>query len=161
VNVRKQELRNQVGKDYLLLKSLLISPLDSGDKSKVTKVMKDFFDIQEGSGIPYTGLILLDKDKKVVNAYSIKVETDVTGIIGSSYTGIEFKGSEKSLHKVLTVYRVDGEHPMGQKGVEIAFELKRNNEFLGWLVFQMDVNSLAEGYGVDEEDLSRFHFGKP
>jgi hypothetical protein len=160
-NVRKKEMRNQLGKDYLMLKSLIIDPFINGNSLRVNQIMKDFFNIQETSAMPYTGLLLLDRDKQVAHAYSIKADTEAKGMIGSSYTGIEFKGSEESLHKVLTLYRADKEHPMGQKGMEVAFELHKNYALIGWLLFQLDVDFFEKRYDVHAEDLKSLHFKKP
>jgi hypothetical protein len=123
--------------------------------------MNNFFKIQESTIVPYTGLVLLDKDRKVFDAYSNMPDTDVFGMLGNSYAAIEFKGSETSLHKVLTLYRTDKNYPMGKKGVEIAFELRRNDEFLGWLVFQMDMDLLRKIHGIDTEGLRELQFDKP
>lgn len=120
--------------------------------------MKEFFNIQETALIPYTGLVLLDRNKKVFDAYSLKMDTETLEMAGSSYAGIEFRGSERSLHRVLSLYRADKDHPMGSKGIEIAFELNKDNQFLGWLVFQMNVDLLAKRYGLDEETLKKFQF---
>ncbi len=158
MDARKQELRNQLAKDYVLLKSLLANHLADGNKSKTSPLMKEFLDIQETSSLPYTGLVLLDEDKKVFDAYSINLATQTEEIAGSSYAGIEFQGSERSLHRVLSLYRVDKDHPMGCKGIEVAFELNKDNEFLGWLVFQMDMHLLGKRYDLDEEGLKRLQF---
>jgi hypothetical protein len=160
-DVKKDRLRNQLANDYLLLKSLLMDSLEAGDRSKTNEIMKEFFNIKEKTEIPYTGLVLLDKDKKVVNAYSMEMGADAVIAAGSSYTGIEFQGSEDSLHSILTLYRVDESHPMGHKGIEIAFEISENDYFSGWLVFQMDVDLLGKEYNVDENGLKKFQFKKP
>ncbi len=160
-DIKKLELRDQLGKDYLLLKSLLADHFEAGDRSKTNQLMKDFFNIQESSKMPYIGLALLGKDKKIFDAYSMKGGTDIEKMVGSSYAGIEFKGSESSLHRVLTLYRVDKDHPMGHKGTEIAFELMTDNQFLGWLIFQMNMELLGRKYEMDEKDLERFQFKKP
>ncbi len=62
---RKQELRNQIAKDHLLLKSLLTDPFAAKDQLKTSQLLKDFFTIQEKTSIVCTGLVLLDKEKKV------------------------------------------------------------------------------------------------
>ena len=80
---------------------------------------------------------------------------------GNSYAAIEFQGSEDSLHKVLTVYRTEKDHPMGKKGTEIAFELYKDKTFVGWLVFQMDMDSLTDTYGIDVKNLKNLQFDKP
>lgn len=157
----KQALRNQLGKDFLLLKSLLIKSFTDQDRPKTSQLMKDFFDIQEIEEIPYHGLVLLDEDMAVFDAYSIKAsKADTEKMIGSSYAGIEFQGSESSLNKVLTLYRADKEYPMGRKGVEVAFEISKEDHFLGWLIFQMDMELLSNKYKLNEEDLKKFRFEK-
>ncbi|MGD9259857.1 MAG: hypothetical protein PVG44_05385, partial [Desulfobacterales bacterium] len=107
------------------------------------------------------GLILLDTNKNVIDAYSIKVNLDTADMIGSSYTAIDFQGSKNSLHKVLTLYRSDKNYPMGKKGVEIAFELYEKDQILGWLIFQMDPDFLSKTHGIDAEGLKQFQFEKP
>lgn len=157
MDAKQQALRNQLAKDYVLLKSLLSSHFAAGDKAKTKELMKEFFDIQEVGSIPYTGLILLDTHKKVFSAYATAGQ-GADDILESSYAGIAFRGPEKSIHKVLGLYRVTKAHPMGSKGIEIAFEMHMGNTFLGWLVFQMDVNLLTKAYELDEQGLQRFQF---
>jgi hypothetical protein len=82
-------------------------------------------------------------------------------MIGSSYAAIKFEGNQDSLHKVLTVYRSEKEHPMGKKSTEIAFELYKNNAFIGWLIFQMNMDLLTNTYDIDIKDLEKLHFDKP
>ena len=152
-----QELRNLLAKDYVLLKSLLSNHFAAGDAPQTGKLMKEFFDIQDAASMPYTGLVLLDKDKKVFSAYS-RISHHPENMVGSNYAGIAFRGPENSIHKVLSLYRATEDHPMGSKGVEMAFELQWGNQLLGWLVFQMDVDKLTNTYKLDEESLQRFHF---
>jgi hypothetical protein len=159
MDASKQELKNLLAKDYVLLKSLLSNHFAAGDAPKTSQLMKEFFGLQEAASMPYTGLVLLDKDKKVFNAYS-SVSQSPDNIIGSSYAGIEFRGPENSIHKVLGLYRATKDHPMGSRGVEMAFEMQWGDQLLGWLVFQMDIEKLAKTYKLDEETLQRFHFEK-
>ena len=161
VNLRQTELSNLLAKDYFLLNSWLADPLTDQKIEAISRLMQQFFNIQQTTAIPYTGLVLLDKDKKVVNAYSTKADISARDMIGSSYAAIEFQGSEDSLHKVLTVYRTEKEHPMGKKGTEIAFELYKDNAFMGWLIFQMDMDSLTNTYGIDVKNLKKLQFDKP
>lgn len=157
MDVKKQELRNQLAKDYVLLKSLLANHFAAGDRSKTSQLMKEFFDVQENTSMPYTGLILLDESKKVFDAYS-NTETENKNMVGNSYAGIEFQGSERSIHRVLSLYRTHKDYPMGYRGIEVAFEIRKENQFLGWLVFQMDVDLLEKAYDLDEESLKKFQF---
>jgi PAS domain S-box-containing protein len=158
MDVKKQELRNQLAKDYFLLKSLLVDHFGKSDRLKTSRLMQDFFDIQETNTIPYIGLVLLDKEKKVFAAYSIKINKNIKGMVGSSYAGIVFQEIDNSIHRVLTLYRTDKEHPMGYKGIEIAFKMSRDNQPLGWLVFQMNVDLLRKTYKIDEKGLKTFQF---
>lgn len=161
VNLQQKELRNLLAKDYFLLKSRLAGPLGAQNTEAIGGVMRQFFNIQQATAIPYTGLVLLDKDKKVVNAYSAKADSSAADMIGSSYAAIEFRGKQDSLHKILTVYRSGKDHPMGQKGIEIAFELYKDEALIGWLVFQMDMDSLNHTYGMNEKNLVNLRFDKP
>ncbi|MGD9044799.1 MAG: cyclic nucleotide-binding domain-containing protein [Desulfobacterales bacterium] len=161
VNLGQTELRNILAKDYFLLNTWLADLLGSQNSEAIRQAMQRFFDIQQMSAIPYTGLILLDRDRKVVTAYSNKTNRPAGEMIGSSYAAIEFHGSEDSLHKVLTVYRSEKDHPMGKKGIEVAFELYKDNALIGWLIFQMDMGALTDTYGIDEKNLKKLHFDKP
>jgi PAS domain S-box-containing protein len=157
-SARQMQLRNHLAKDYLLLTSLLKDPIGSGNRLGIRHVMKSFFTIQKTTAPPYTGLVLLDRDRNVVDAYSIKPDTNTAAMIGSSYGDIKFQGRQDSLHKVLTLYRADKDHPMGKKGIEIAFELHRDDIFIGWLVFQMDTELLQKVHGLHAEQLEDFQF---
>ena len=161
VDIRQKELSNLLAKDYFLLNSWLADQLDGQNTEALSQVMQQFFNIQQTTAIPYTGLVLLDKAKKVVNAYSTKADISAGDMIGSSYAAIKFQGSQDSLHKILTVYRTEKDHPMGKKGTEIAFELYKDKTFVGWLVFQMDMDSLADTYGIDDKNLKKLQFDKP
>lgn len=154
-----REFRNQLGKDFVLLKSLLANHFVSKDRLETSKLMKEFISIQDISDIPYAGIILLDKNKNVFDYFDIKGKgPEDNQIIGSSYSGIDFQGSNSSMYRVLTVYRVDKGHPMGQKGIEVAFEFEHDKEMEGWIVFQLDPVALEKKYGINENDLLRFRF---
>lgn len=155
----KTEFRNQLGKDFVLLKSLLASHFKSKDRLVTHKLLKEFVSIQDISEVPYTGIILLDKNMNVFDYLDIKGDgPEESQIIGSSYSGIDFKGSNKSLSRVLTVYRVDKSHPMGEKGIEVAFECEHDNVMEGWIIFQLDPVELKKKYGITEDDLLDFRF---
>ena len=157
-DIRKGELRDDLAVNYRLLRSLLIKPFEEGERAETTLALKGFFDVQKGITIPYIGLVLLNKDKKVFDVYSIEPGVDVEEMVGSSYSDIDFEGAEDPLYKVLTLYRASKDHPMGYRSTEIAFKLYRDNNFLGWLIFQVDMELLKLKYNVDEKDLRKFHF---
>jgi PAS domain S-box-containing protein len=155
---RKRELRNQIAKDYLMLTSLLTNLFEAEDRKNAAHLLEDFFAIQDKASVPYTGVVVLDRDKKVFLAYSITPEIDAQTMVGSSYAGIEFHDSEQSKHKVLNLFRVDHNHPMGRKGIEIAFAIEKENRSLGWLIFQMNVELLKQKFGIEEKELEKFCF---
>jgi len=161
ISVKEQELRDQLAKDYLLLKSLLSEGLKAGDREKTSQLLQQALKFQHASTIPYTGVVLLDQDKKVFDAYSAKMGPETMKIVGATYAGIEFQGDDSSFHRVLSLYRADKDHPMGTRGVEVAFEIIEGGQPLGWMVFQMDVDLLQEVYGVDEEGLKKLTFESP
>jgi PAS domain S-box-containing protein len=161
VSLRQKELSNLLAKDYILLNSWLADPLSNQNTKAISGLMQQFFHIQQAAAIPYTGLVLLNKDRKVVNAYSTKANSSARDMIGSSYAAIKFEGNQDSLHKVLTVYRTEKEHPMGKKSTEIAFELYKDNAFIGWLIFQMNMDLLTNTYDIDIKNLEQLHFDKP
>jgi hypothetical protein len=155
VDQRKLDLKNLLVKDYFLLKSLLTQPLARGDRTQTTHVLREFFTLEEPKRCPYTGIVLLDAQKKVFDASSVKPGFDAQTMIGTSYTGIEFQGSEKSLFRVLVLYRVDKDYPMGRKGLEVAFDLKENERIVGWLLFQIDLTCMKANFDVDEDGLRK------
>jgi PAS domain S-box-containing protein len=155
VDIRKLELRNLLAKDYLLLKSLLTEPLARGDRAKTTQILDEFFNLQVTKQCPFYGIVLLDRQRKVFDAHSLRPGFNAQTVIGTPYTGIEFQGSEKSLYRVLILYRADKDNPMGRKGIEVAFELKENERNMGWLLFQMDMDCLKANFEVDEEGLRK------
>jgi len=161
MNMQKLELRDSLAVDLRLLRSLLVDPLEARDGEKTNEVLRGFFEGQEGGVTSYTGLVLLDKDKKVFDAYSIVPGFDSREMQGSSYGGINFEGSEGASYKVLTLYRAHKDHPMGYRGTEIAFKMLKDDQLLGWLVFQMDMDLLKRKYRLDEEGLKEFQFEKP
>lgn len=161
-DVRKQEFKSRLGKDFLLLKSLLVGELESRNRAITSRIMRDFFLIQEGDILPYNGLVLLDEEKIVFDIFNLNMDAEeMEGIVGNSYAGITFRGHEDSIHRVLSLYRVTRKHPMGIHGVEVAFKIEHDDNFLGWLLFQLDGETLEEIYDIDQESLVRFRFRGP
>ena len=124
-------------------------------------MLRQALKFEHASTIPYNGIVLLDPDKKVFDAYSPKMGPETMKTVGATYAGIKFQGDDSAFHKVLSLYRADKDHPMGTRGVEVAFEMKENGEFLGWMVFQMDTDLLQDVYGMDEEGLKSLTFESP
>jgi PAS domain S-box-containing protein len=150
-------LGSLLSKDYLVLKSLLADPLAAEDREKIHMLLKDFLDIQKGHKLPYNGILLLDMDKKVIEACLTGEKTGHEEMIGQRYGGIEFKSGEKSPYSLLCLYRADKAHPMGKRCTEIAMEMRRNEDLVGYVIFQMDMPLIEATYGLTEQDLSRLN----
>jgi hypothetical protein len=158
MDVNQSELKNRLSNDYLLLKSMLINHLETRNRSKTNQLMKDFLNVQKPDKVPYNGLVLLDKNKIVFDVYSTNTGTNISPTIQSSYKGIDFEDGKDSAPRVLTLYRADKDHPMGQKSIEIAFEMNKKNRRIGWLIFQLDLHRLKTDYGTDVSNLKQFNF---
>lgn len=158
LDARKQQLRNLIAKDYLALRSLLWRAFAGSNQAEMNQALEEFFKLQEPKETPYRGIVLLDREKKVIYAFSLQNAEQAEAMVGSSYAGIDFQQTAASVHRVLVLYRADREHPMGQREIELAFEVERNNQTLGWLILQMDMDRVKESYGADERDLRRLQF---
>jgi PAS domain S-box-containing protein len=160
VDVTKNRVRDQFAKDYLLLRSLLLDAFADNDRTRSGPVLREFFKLSESGDTIYTGVVLLDREKRVFDSFSIRSPKDDGSMVGSSYAGIEFLGADRSLMKTLVLYRADQEHPMGHRAVEVAFEIEKENQPLGWLLFQMNMETLRKNYSLTEDDLRRFYITK-
>ena len=161
VGVKGQELRDQLIKDYVLLKSLLSESMKAGDREETSRLLRQALKFEHASTIPYSGIVLLNPDKKVFDAYSPKLGPETMKLVGATYAGIEFQGDDSSSYRVLSLYRADPDHPMGTRGVEVAFKMIEDDQLLGWMVFQMDTDLLRDVYGMDEEGLKSLTFELP
>ena len=155
---RKRQFRDDLSVTFKMLQSFLGEPFQARDKAKTKHIIKGFLDVQKGVSIPYNGLVLLDENKKVFEAYSILPGFDADRMVNSSYSGIPFDQSANRPYSVLTLYRVSKQNPMGSKAIEMAFEMEKDGVFLGWLIFQVDDEKLKEEYNVDEDDLKHLPF---
>lgn len=156
-----QTLENQIYQDYLILSEKFIGFLLYGDKFNSKRVMGDFFRSRRDVDPLYTGLVLLDANKNVFASHALNENSLTQDMAKSSYNGIEFQGDGGAIHRILTLYRSDPDHPMGKKSVEIAFVLKQDDLFLGWLIFQIDPDFLMSSRGIDESALRMFQFKGP
>ncbi len=160
LNIQHQEFRTILAKDFFLLKKLLMEPLLAQDRKRASRLMKDFLKLQDPKTSPYTGLLLLDADKVVFDAYSLILGDEAKRWIGTTYGRLHFMGDPDSLHKVLVVYRRSKKYQGGEKGLEVAFEMQKGRQLVGWLVFQLDPDKLARMYGLDQEGLLDLHFSR-
>lgn len=158
---KKEVFENRIIRDSQNITKDLTEPLKAGNLAAVTNIMRTFFKNEAPEHFGIKGLIMLDRNKKVISAYSPELGEAVETIVGSSYSGIKFRGDETVAHKLLTLFRSDKENPMGAKGVEVAYEIRqKNGEITNWLIFQLAMEHLDREYGIDTKVLSGIKFQK-
>jgi PAS domain S-box-containing protein len=155
----RRELKNQLAKDYFLLHSLL-APHFSAGRAATHPVLERFAAIQDAGSLPYRGVLLVGPDKRIFDALSLKPQAGLEELVGSTYGRVKLAPDKGSVHKVLTVYRLDPASGQGRQRVELAFECRREGERLGWVVFQMDMAKLADD-GLAAGDLQGMSFRRP
>ena len=161
LDYKKEVFENRIIRDSQNITKDLTEPLKTGNLAAVAGIMRTFFDNETPKHFGIKGLVLLDRNKKAISAYSPEMGDAVETTVGSSYSGIKFRGDETVAHKLLTLFRADKEHPMGAKGVEIAYEMRQGNgEITNWLIFQLAMEHLEREFGIDTKILSRIKFQK-
>jgi len=158
IDIKQQALRDQMANDVLLLQSLLRDDLTRRETAAMDQHMREFYQVQEKTRGPYTGVLLLDPDKRVIADYPLESKARTPDAPGTSYGGISFEKIKDSPHYVLITYRTDQKHLGGKKGLEVAFEVTREDQPIGWLVLQMDVDRLENEFNADEKTLRLFKF---
>lgn len=158
---QKQAFRDNLSVDYRMLGAMILEPLMNRDRTATTRALSFFFASQEGTAIPYRGVVLLDRERRVFDALGVKGSLDREDMIGSSYARIGLEAEDSDPYTVLVVYRAGRDHPMDEKGIEAAFVLHKDKELMGWVIFQMDMDVLKRRHGLSEEDLRTFRFEHP
>ena len=148
-----QSFQDRVGKDYTVLAQKFAAASVVGDQAAMAAVMEAYFAGKDPDSFGITGLLLLDRDKKVIAAYSPKQIGETSGLLNSSYGAIQFSENEKSPHYVLKLFRSTKEHPMGTEGLELAFSIPG-----GLLVFQLDPEWIGKEFGIDGKTLKKMRF---
>jgi hypothetical protein len=152
----RRELKNQLAKDYYLLRSML-APAFAAGRERTHPLLERFASIQEPDSLPYRGVLLVDGDKRIFDAVSLRPQADLERLVGSTYGRVELAAPEGRGHRVVTVYRLEPRSGESRRRVELAFECRREGALLGWLVFQMDLAKLASD-GLDAGDLRGLSF---
>ena len=161
LDYKKGTFETRIIQDSQNITNAVTAHLASGNLEEVNGIMQAFFENESPGHFGITGLAILDSNKKVISAYSSKMRDMAAAIIGSSYSGIKFKGDETATHKILTLFRADKKNRMGTKGVEIAYEIRQQNgEITNWLIFQLEMEHLDREYGIDTKILSGIDFQK-
>ena len=148
-----------IERDRYLLESLLVEPVSGKDEEAIKSCLEDFVSKQlKGKRGIYRGIAVLDRAKRVIGAETLEGQHGPGVSVGISYSSIDFEKIPGSEHYILTVYRTDAEHPMGRKGTEMAFRIRRGARTVGWIIFQMDMEFLKKHYNIGEKALRAFRF---
>ena len=161
LDYKKATFETRIIQDSQNLSNSIVSYLAVENFTAINGIMQIYFENENPGHFGITGLAILDRNKKVKSAYSAGMRDKATAIIGSSYSGIKFKGDGEAAYKLLTLFRSDKKHRMGAKGVEIAYEIRQENgEITNWLIFQLEMDHLDREYGIDTKILSKLDFHK-
>lgn len=153
-------LQGQIAKDYLLLSTLLKDALSQDKAGQAVSRLEQFLAAQEGEQGLYSGVTLLDADKKVLASISRQPQERPAPQPGSTYANLHFEGPENSLHKLVVLYRTSPRHPGGLRSLEVALELRDQGRALGWLLLPINLDHLKERYGMEEQALAGLHFDR-
>lgn len=155
---KKQSFQQRIGKDYTTLVNQL-SPLYSlQDKAAAQKVLDNYFTNTHPEQFSIDGVLILDKNKSVVLGYTCSLpEKDFC--VDTNYSGITFSGDAKKSFKILSLYRTGTDNPRGKKGTELALEIRDSqNDVSGWMVFQLNMKTLEEEFGISDNMLYKMNF---
>ena len=159
LDYKKELFETRIIQDSQNITSAVTAHLASENLEAIDGIMQAYFENEFPELFGITGLAILDRNKKVISAYSTKTGEKATDIVGYSYSGIKFEGDEMATHKILTLFRTDKENRMGTRGVEIAYEIRQeNSDITNWLIFQLEMEHLDLEYGIDTKTLARIDF---
>lgn len=154
---RKQTFAERLAYDYPSLSLNFADLVASGNLAETTHLMEAYLNSDEASSHGIKGIVLLDTDKNVINAYAPHVDETTAQLLGSSYAELKFTGSKNLTHKTISLAR-GSLKSAGHKEVELAFKLNKAGDFLGWLVFQLDMQLLQNEFGLKYGDLKSIRF---
>lgn len=155
LDLRKESFRSRIVNDSKNLSASLSAGAGDGRSDSVARLFREYFADNSAMLNGIRGLLLLNAEKKVTDAYWPGRESDAEATLGTSYSGITFRGRKDSPYKHLKLFRTDRENPRGVQGDEIAYLLPQS---AGWLVFQLDIERLNMEFGIDSRMLDTIDF---
>ncbi len=144
----------RISRDYLGLSFVLSRPFQEGDVAETTRLIEEYFTEHDPGKDGIIGLLLLDKDKTIVNFFSSRDDQQPLSTIGNSYSGVKFDTENNLNHKGPIIFIVSSDEKTQSDMVELAYKMYKTDEFLGWLVFQLDLKTLANKYELDIKHLA-------
>ena len=157
---KKKSFQERITKDSSSLAQALAPLLAAGDRPAVDRLLANYIKTSSPTRFGIDGVLLLNQAKEVTSAYSPYPERDMSLILGSNYSGIQFQGSEEN-YKVLTLFRSDTDNPMGTEGIELAHSLPHHNGLSGgWLILQLKKEYLHREFGITPNNLMKIKFSQ-
>ncbi len=152
---RMATFQDQVGRDLRNLSGLLAGPAKerAWRWDETHNIIHDYFQKKEAHYADYAGVILLNKAKRVVDAYFLKEGKAQPVEFMTNYSDLDFLKAKDSPHFLVTFYQVDEDNPMGQRNVNVVFMVESGKEQVGWLMLMLDMEAVQRDYGLNEDDL--------
>jgi hypothetical protein len=154
------QFRDQILRDRQLLNSLLAEELAQGKLERGQELLRRFFVTPSKGTLPYTGVVLLDNDKKVLESYYPEGGVD-TQTPGASYGHITFEGDSRAEQRVLNVFHQGRGRDGSWREILVAFPLSFKGERLGWLLLGLDPQALQKRYDLDQAELVKLDLAPP
>lgn len=151
------QFRSQLMRDQQLLSALLAEDLAQGDMKRGQVLLRRFFAAPSIGVLPYTGVVVLDPGKKVLESYYPNRGTDGQKP-GASYSHIAFEGDRRFEHRVLNVFHQGSDQEGSRQEILVAFPLSLKEERLGWLLMGLDPQALQKRYDLDRAELAELNF---
>ncbi|MCF8041351.1 MAG: cyclic nucleotide-binding domain-containing protein [Desulfarculaceae bacterium] len=154
------QFSDQLTRDQQLLSSLLAEDLAKGNMERSQEVVRRFFSTPSKSALPYTGVVVLDTGKKVLESYYPYRMAEVQKP-GSSYGHIAFEGDSRAEHRVLTVFHQGRDQGGSWREILVAFPMSFKDKRLGWLLIGLDPQALQKRYDLDKAELAKLNLDPP
>lgn len=155
---KKQSFQNRISRDYKSLFEDLRPLLSLEDNSQAQKTLESYFTETHPEQYSINGVLILNDLKLVTHGYTATAPTK-DFCINTHYSGIKFTGDDKKNFKILNLYRNNADSSQGEKGTELAIEIKNDKgEVSNWVVFQLDMESLEQEFGITQKMLYKLTF---
>lgn len=159
ITPQQQLARDEVGRDCLLLQSLLEQGEVKAGPENISKIISKFLTQHNPAGL-YRGALLLDAANRVVAGASARPDIFPLPPPGSIYANQGLTDSQPGAYRLLELYRTMPGQPSGVKSLELLFTLPDADNGWKWLVLLLDRQVLLKVYKIGDDQIDRFRFGR-
>ncbi|MFH1057247.1 MAG: cyclic nucleotide-binding domain-containing protein [Pseudomonadota bacterium] len=156
-DTRQQQLRDLVGRDFLLLQKMILPELAGDNPGRLTARLHGFLAQPDGQDL-YRAVLVLDPSRKVLAAATRDPNQFPAPEPGSAYASLNPDDAQSGSYRLLTLYRMAPGQPNGYKSLEMAFALGQGERLAGWLVLALNDHLLDKKYNTDEATLQNMRF---